>query len=85
MKSSVIAALCIAIALMPVAGIAASGANSGSASWSDVIHQENSVVASILYIPYVVAVIPYRFIEGILNPKPTSQSTIPPPAHSGPH
>ena len=85
MKSSVVAALCIAIALMPAAGIAAGAANSGSASWSDTIHQENSLVASILYIPYVIAVIPYRFIEGILYPHPTSQSTVPPPAHRGPH
>lgn len=86
MKSSVVAALCVAaIALMLVPCIAGGGANSGSASWSAAIHEENSLVASVLYLPYMAAIIPYRFIEGILNPQPTSQSTVPPPAHRGPH
>lgn len=84
MKKSVAAVLCILMALIPAGGLA--GANkSDSAGWSQIVHEENSLVASVLYLPYMALQIPCRIIEGIFCPKPTSQSTVPPPAHRAPH
>ena len=59
-------------------------ATDGSAYWSTLAHEENSVVASVLYIPYLVFQIPVRIIDAIVDPKPTSQATVPPQAHKGP-
>jgi cytosine/uracil/thiamine/allantoin permease len=56
----------------------------GSAYWSTLAHEENSVVASIIYIPYLVLQIPVRIIDAIVDPKPTSKATMPPQAHKGP-
>jgi len=55
-----------------------------SAYWSTLAHEENSVVASVLYIPYLVFQIPLRIVDAIIDPKPTSKATIPPQAHQGP-
>ncbi len=52
-----------------------------SACWAKLVHEENSLAASVLYLPYLVLGIPWRCIDSILNSKPASQSTIPPPAH----
>lgn len=78
-----IISLIIAVTLMLGAVQTNAGAPEGveSSSWSTMIHEENSLRASVLYIPYLVLSIPYRIIDGIVNPKPASQSTIPPAAH----
>lgn len=55
-----------------------------SAEWSALVHEDNSLVSSVLYIPYMVVSIPWRLIDGILNPKPTSKATMPPAAHKAP-
>lgn len=52
-----------------------------SASWSALVHEENSVLASVLYIPYIFAQLPGRILDGIFNPKPATRATMPPPAH----
>jgi hypothetical protein len=52
-----------------------------SSSWSALVHEENSLLASILYLPYLIAQWPMRISDAILHPKPASQATIPPPAH----
>jgi hypothetical protein len=49
--------------------------------WAKFVHEENSLAASVLYLPYLVLGIPWRCIDSIVNPKPASLSTIPPPAH----
>ncbi|MEJ2719083.1 MAG: hypothetical protein P8182_18450 [Deltaproteobacteria bacterium] len=54
---------------------------SDSAYWSSLINQENSLCASLLYLPYMVFSGPVRIIDGIQNPKPTTWATIPPAAH----
>jgi hypothetical protein len=59
-------------------------ATDDSAHWSTLAHEENSVIASVLYIPYLVLQIPVRIIDAIVDPKPTSQATVPPQAHKGP-
>ena len=79
---SLVLALSLAVVMMPASVMAGSSSADGSSSWTSKIHEENSVVASILYIPYMVAVIPVRIIDGIINPTPTSMATIPPAAHS---
>ncbi|MGD9819392.1 MAG: hypothetical protein AB7V04_11935 [Desulfomonilaceae bacterium] len=57
------------------------GPNDPSAEWSARVHEDNSIVSSLLYIPYMVVSIPWRLIDGIINPKPTSKATMPPAAH----
>jgi hypothetical protein len=84
MNKSVAAILCIVIALIPVGSLAGAQA-SDSAGWSGIVHEENSLVASVLYLPYMALLVPYRIVEGILYPTPTSQSTVPPPAQRAPH
>lgn len=56
----------------------------GSASWSTLAHEENSTLASVLYIPYLFLQIPIRIIDAVIDPKPTSRVTMPPQAHQGP-
>jgi succinate dehydrogenase/fumarate reductase cytochrome b subunit len=82
-RSLIITFLCASIAFTPVSGI--SGAKSSSATWSEVVHEENSIVASVLYLPYVLVLPIHRLLEGIIYPRPASQSTVPPPAHRAPH
>ena len=52
-----------------------------SAYWAKLVHEENSLAASVLYLPYLVLGIPWRCIDSIVSSKPASLSTIPPPAH----
>jgi len=56
----------------------------GSAYWSTLAHEENSVIASVIYIPYLLLQIPVRIIDAIVDPIPTSKATMPPQAHKGP-
>ncbi|MFH1113861.1 MAG: hypothetical protein V1792_08060, partial [Pseudomonadota bacterium] len=68
--------ICFVLILTPVAGWTQGCGNSTeSSSWSNFVHQENSLAASVLLIPYLIALVPYRMIDGILRPKPTSHST----------
>lgn len=75
----------LVLSLMAGVAVAASPETSDSSSWSAMIHEENSLVASVLYLPYLIGQLPLRLIDGILSPKPTSLSTTPPAAHSSPH
>lgn len=86
MRSKLLVAwLCLTVLLSPVMVATTWADKSGSAYWSNLVHQENSITASLLYIPYIVFLVPVRVIEGIIDPKPTSQSTVPPPAHKISH
>ncbi len=81
-KKIVAFTICLLVALTPVAGWTQGCGNASDSSyWSNLVHEENSLVASVLFLPYLAALIPYRIVDGILYPKPTSQSTIPPAAH----
>lgn len=73
--------MCIMIAALPIPCLAASPEVYDSSYWSNLVHEENSLVASVLYLPYLIGMIPYRFVDGIVNPKPASQSVVPPPVH----
>jgi hypothetical protein len=84
MSRILVAVVALIITITPVTGRAGSGEMSQSAYWSNLIHEENSIVASVLYIPYLIFATPVAMINGIINPKPASQSTIPPPAHRVP-
>ncbi len=82
-RSAVVIGVFVLMLSMPPILTAGAYGTRDSASNSAMIHEENSVVASILYIPVTILSIPYRLIDGILNPRPTTQSTAPPPAHRG--
>lgn len=79
-KFLVIGILLISVAI-PLVGVAERDDVAKSSSWSAMVHEENSILASVLYIPYIFAQIPGRLLDGIFNPKPTSRATVPPPAH----
>jgi len=72
---SVIATIVPAVCIGDVAEAA------DSAYWAKLVHEENSIAASVLYLPYLVLGIPWRCIDSIVNSKPASLSAIPPPAH----
>jgi len=82
-RTAVVIGVCVLMLIMPPILTAGASGTRDSASSSGLIHEENSIVASILYIPVTILSIPYRIIDGILNPRPTTQSTAPPPAHLG--
>jgi hypothetical protein len=83
MRKRMLLVLCVAAMVMSTAyGFAEESALTSSSYWTRVIHEENSITASILYLPVMVLEIPVRIIDGILYPKPTSQCPIPPPAHA---
>ncbi|MFC1834389.1 hypothetical protein ACFL2Q_06610 [Thermodesulfobacteriota bacterium] len=52
-----------------------------STYWTGLLHEEDSIIAGILYLPYAVALLPVRLLDGIFYPQPTTQSTMPPAAH----
>lgn len=83
MGKSLVFGICIMIAAFPLQCFAASPEVYDSSYWANLVHEENSLVASVLYIPYMAFAIPARIVDGIINPKPASQATIPPPAHRG--
>ena len=79
--------LCLLVALVCSNSICFAGTcqgTDGSAYWSTLAHEENSVIASVIYIPYLLLQIPVRIIDAIVDPKPTSKATMPPQAHKGP-
>jgi hypothetical protein len=67
--------------MLPAVCIGGISEAADSAYWSKLVHEENSLAASVLYLPYLVLGIPWRCIDSIMSSKPASQSTIPPPAH----
>ncbi len=73
--------LCLIAMTVPVVCMGDASEVADSSYWSKLVHEENSVAASVLYLPYLILQIPGRIIDGIVNPKPTSQATIPPAAH----
>ncbi len=79
-----VAVLAILIMIAPLTARAGCAGMGQSAYWSNLIHEENSIVASVLYIPYLLLMPPLRMIDGIINPRPASQSTTPPAAHRVP-
>jgi hypothetical protein len=81
MGKPLIIGLLVVIALFPAYCLAGSPEVSDSSYWSALIHEENSLLASVLYIPYIAFQIPVRIVDGIINPKPASQAVVPPPAH----
>ena len=80
-----IIAVCIICFLTPSPSICGGSSSQDTSNWSATIHEENSITASLLYVPYLVFGIPVRIIDGIVNPCPTTQATIPPAAHRPGH
>jgi len=80
-KKLIAIGLCLIAATAPAVCMGDASELADSSYWSKLVHEENSVVASLLYLPYMVIQIPGRIIDGIVNPKPTSQATVPPAAH----
>jgi len=76
-----ITGVCVVILALPALSFGASSEMKDSSYWSNLVHEENSVVASVLLLPYLVIQIPYRLVDGIISPKSASMSTTPPPAH----
>jgi hypothetical protein len=74
----------LSILFAPLPCLAGNSEVTDSSYWSKLAHEENSVVASVLYIPYLLGQIPVRIIDALVNPKPASQATIPPAAHKVP-
>ena len=74
-------ALCTLLLLIPAVGSAGSSQAQSSSYWVKLVTEENSLAASLLYIPYTIVIVPIRLVDGFINPVPTSQSTIPPAAH----
>lgn len=83
-KAVLILAMCMAVSAVPAMSGAGSDNPSSSSYWSNLVHQENSITASLLYLPYVALQIPIGLIEGVLYPTPVTQATVPPPAHKAP-
>jgi len=80
-RKLIVLGVCFVVISMPIL-IKAEGSDAAkSSNWSAMIHEENSILASVLYLPYLIGQFPYRIIDGIFNSKPTSRATIPPPAH----
>ncbi|MGB6065068.1 MAG: hypothetical protein WBG50_09680 [Desulfomonilaceae bacterium] len=73
--------LCVLAVATPVVCLGGSSELADSSYWTKLVHEENSLAASVLYLPYMIIMVPARIIDGIVNPKPASQCTIPPPAH----
>ncbi len=77
--------ICLVTASVPIQCLGDSAETIDSGSWTKLVHEENSLAASILYLPYIAIMVPYRIVDGILFPKPTTQATIPPAAHKAGH
>jgi hypothetical protein len=78
-KLLVLGMLLVSVSI-PMLGVAEREDVAKSSSWSALVHEENSILASVLYIPYIFVQIPGRILDGIFNSKPTSRATVPPPA-----
>jgi ABC-type sulfate transport system permease subunit len=83
-RTAILIGVCVLISVMPTILVAGSLGTRDSASRTAMIHEENSVLASVLYIPVTVLSIPVRIVHGILYPWPTTQSTSPPAVHRAP-
>ena len=83
-RNAVLIVFCVLMLLMPSILAAGQPGVRDSAARTAMIHEENSVLASILYVPVTILSVPIRIVHGILHPLPTSQSTAPPPAHRAP-
>jgi hypothetical protein len=81
MKTFVVAVCLLILMTFPVASTAGGSEVTDSSYWARLAHQENSIVASVLYIPYLILQFPVKTIDGLIYPKPASQATIPPAAH----
>jgi hypothetical protein len=79
-----VAVCALLVVMSPLTAKAGSPGMGQSAYWSNLVHEENSILASVLYLPYIFLMPPIRIIDGIINPRPASQSTTPPPAHRVP-
>ena len=62
----------LAILASPLSSFAGASDVLDSSYWSKLVHEENSLVASVLYIPYLVGQFPVRIIDAIVNPRPTT-------------
>ena len=80
-RKLVVIALCLMAFSVPAI---CEGGSQDSAYWTSLVNQENSLTASLLYVPYMIFSLPVRVIDGIQNPKPTTWATIPPAAHRVP-
>jgi hypothetical protein len=74
----------LAVLAAPVSSFAGSSDVLDSSYWSKLVHEENSLVASMLFIPYLLGQVPVRIIDAIVNPRPTTYATVPPAAHKVP-
>ncbi|MCA1960639.1 MAG: hypothetical protein LDL33_07575 [Desulfomonile sp.] len=75
-------AICLVAAVSPAFGRGDYAAEAErSAHWIAVLHEENSLRASLLFIPKLFLSMPVRIIGAIRNPKPTTQATMPPQGH----
>jgi hypothetical protein len=84
-KNYIATGLCVILTMTAVLVPALCLADERSACWSGIVHEENSLAASLLYLPYM-ALMPWvRIVNGIMYPVPTTQSTIPPPGHKPQH
>lgn len=82
--TSVAVILAALLSFSPVVSIAQPPDVPESSNWSKWIHEENSLSASLLYIPYMIFQFPGRIYDAIIYPKPASMATIPPAAHKVP-
>ncbi|AFM23760.1 hypothetical protein [Desulfomonile tiedjei] len=80
-RLGIVLIVCFMMSVSPVSSYAANPEVSDSSYWSALVHEENSLRASVLYLPYMVLMIPVRIIDGIVNPKPATLGTMPPPPH----
>ncbi len=84
-RKLLIISVCVVTLGLPIQCLAGSSECADSSYWSNLVHEEDSIVASILYLPYIALMAPYRMVDGIIFPKPTTQGTIPPAAHRVAH
>lgn len=78
-------AICLVVAVSPAFGRGDYASEAERSSyWTALLFEENSLLASLLYIPKALLYMPIRMIGGARNPKPTTQATVPPQGHQ-PH
>ncbi len=84
MRKLIAIVLSMTVTILPAVCMGGVSEAADSAYWAKLVHEENSIAASVLYLPYLVLGIPWRCIDSIVSSKPASLSTIPPPAHRAP-
>jgi len=85
MRTTLSLVISLVLIALPVIGSAGPYQSEKSCYWSTVVHEENSLTASLLYLPYIILMGPVRFIDAVVYPKPTTQATMPPAAHRVSH